>query len=393
MASLLGLQPPTLLQIVLDQVGVALAIIDKDGEFVFTNQAARDMLGHSENLNGTSLLEWRRSCKFQDFQGRDLSTDEAPLLRALAGERVEPQYVRVTFPDGRRKWLHSAAHYFSVMGLAGVLAIVTDETEEVELRQAAEQFHRIEAVGTLAGAVAHDFNNMLSIVSGNVALALSDPGVPEATRGRLQQMALALRKGATLSKRLLRYSHMRDLHFQPVQINEVVNTALELASPLLGNKIHLKMDLQSGLPAVEADPAEIEQVLVNLIMNAVDAMPEGGALELHTGLAGRDGVRSGSEKAKQSVFITVADTGIGIPEDVQSRIFEPSFTTKPGKGAGLGLSSAYAIVRQHKGRIIVQSAPGAGATFSIYLPVAAQQLPPSMRPKDRSETRNSGSRA
>src|SRR5260370_14982960 len=325
MPSLLGLQPPALLQTVLDSVGVALAVVDKEGRFVFTNHAALDMLGEHGDLSGVSLLEWRRSYKFQDSEGRDIPAEEAPILRALRGEQVEPQDVRITFPDGRRKWLHAAGHQFSVLGLTGVFVVITDETEEVELRRAAEQSHRIEAVGELAGGLAHDFNNMLSVVSENVGLALSDQGVPETTRTRLEQMALALQKGAALSKRLLQYARMQKLQTQPVRINEVVNTALELANPLLGGGIHLKTELRSGLPIVDADAAELEQVLVNLIMNALDAMPEGGELIVRTDVADRDAVPGDKgERPRQYVLITVADTATGIPEDLHPRIFEPS---------------------------------------------------------------------
>lgn len=371
MASLLGLQPPALLQTVLDSVGVAVAVVDNEGRFVFTNQAALEMLGKRGDPDGMSVREWRGRCRFQDYEGRDITAD-SPVLRALAGEPMEPHYLQVTLPDGSRKWLHGAGHSFSVLGLTGVFVVITDETKEVELRRNAEQFHRIEAAGILAGGLAHDFNNMLSMVSDNVALALSDEGVPEATRNRLQQMALALRKGAALSRRLLQYSRTPRLQTQPVQINEVVRTALELVSPLLRGSIHLKTELRSGLPTVEADPAGIERVLVNLVMNAVDAMPEGGKLELRTEVAHSEAVSgSGDNKPRQSVLITIADTGIGIPEHAQSKIFEPSYTSKPGKGVGLGLSSAYGIVHQHKGRITVQSSPGAGTKFSVYLPAIA----------------------
>jgi two-component system, cell cycle sensor histidine kinase and response regulator CckA len=373
MPSLLGLQPPALLKTVLDGVGVALAVIDKDGKFAFTNHAAQEMFGDCSDLIGVSLTEWRRDYKFQDSQGRDIPPEEAPILRALAGEPLLPQFVRMIMPDGRSKWLHAAGHQFSVMGLTGVFVVITDETEQFELHRAAEQHQRLEAVGLLAGRLAHDFNNMLSLASENVTLALSDPGVPEITRTRLQQMAVALEKGATLSRRLSQYSRARKLQIQLVSINEVVETALELVRPLLGNAIRLKTDLQPNLPALEADPGELEQVLVNLFMNALDAMPEGGELALRTELAGPALTTpvDKDETPRQYILISVADTGIGIPEDLQSRIFEPSFTTKPGKGAGLGLSSAYGIVRQHGGYITVQSAPAAGAKFNIYLPVAA----------------------
>jgi two-component system cell cycle sensor histidine kinase/response regulator CckA len=368
MPSLLGLQ----LQTILDSVGVALAVVDNQGRFVFWNQAALDMLGEHGDLSGVSLQEWRRSYKFQDSEGRDIPAEEAPILRALKGEQVEPQDIRITLPDGRHKWFHGASHPFSVLGLAGVFVVITDETKEVELRRNAEQFHRIEAIGVLAGKLAHDLNNMLSVVSENLALALSDPGVPDCTRTRLQQMVLALQKGAALSRRLLQCSRAQKLQTQLVRINEVVDTALDLARPLLGSGIHLQTELRSGLPNVEADPSEIEQVIINLIMNARDAMPQGGELIIRTDVADGDAIPSDKgERARQYVLITVADTGTGIPEDLQTRVFDPFFTTKPGKGAGLGLSSAYGIVRQHKGLITVQSAPGAGTKFNIYLPVMA----------------------
>jgi signal transduction histidine kinase len=157
-----------------------------------------------------------------------------------------------------------------------------------------------------------------------------------------------------------------------VQINEVVNTAVALVSPLLESRVSVKTKLARNLPKVEADPTEMEQVLVNLIMNALDAMPVGGELALRTDVAYPDTVLSDQgERQRQYVLITVADTGIGIPEDVQTRIFEPCFTTKPGKGDGMGLSSAYGIVRQHEGHIAVQSVPGAGTKFSVYLPTMA----------------------
>ncbi len=372
MVSLLGLQPPALLQAVLDSVGVALAVVDKDGRFVFTNKAALSMFGVRGDLSGVSLLEWRRNYTFQDSQGRDIPPENAPIMRALAGQPVEPQYFLVTLPDGRRKWFHAAGHPFSVLGLTGVFVVTTDETEEVELHRNAEQHQRLEAVGVLAGGLAHDFNNMLSVVSENVTLALSDPGVLEITRTRLQQMALAVEKGASLSRRLLQYSRAHKLEIQLVQINEVVKTTLELVQPLLGNGIRLKTELQPRLPALEADPGEIEQVLVNLVMNALDAMPEGGELELRTELACPATTPGDKDETpRQFVLLSVADTGIGIPEDFQTRIFEPSFTTKPGRGAGLGLSSAYGIMHQHGGHITVQSSPGAGAKFNIYFPVIA----------------------
>lgn len=367
MPSSLALQPQEVFKSVLDNVGVALAVIDHEHRFVYTNQAALDMFGATENL---PFAKWRRDYKIQDSQGREIPAGQAPILRALAGEEVEPHDVRVTLPDGRVKWLHGAGHRFSVLGLTGVLVIVTDETEQVELRKALEQAQQIETFGALAGGLVHDFNNILSILSGNIALALSDEGVQEITRARLQEMTVALENGAALVVRLMQYGRKQDTQTRPVQINEVVNAALELARPLI-KSVRVKTELSHRLPAVQADSSKLERVLLNLILNALDAMPDGGELAVRTELVSGDAV-AGAKNAEEKPFvlITVADTGIGIPENLLLSIFDPFFTTKPvGEGAGLGLSSAQWIVRQHNGHIKVQSAPGVGTKFSVYLPV------------------------
>jgi two-component system, cell cycle sensor histidine kinase and response regulator CckA len=368
MPSFLGLQPQTLLQSVLDNVGVALAVIDHERRFVFTNQAAFDIFGAAENL---SLAEWGRDYKFHDSLGREIPGDQSPVLRAFFGEEVEPHDVRVTLPDGRVKWVHVAAHAFSILGLTGVFVIVADETEQIELRRALERAQRIEEFGVLAGGLAHDFNNILSLLSGNVALALSDKD-PETIHLRLQEMAVALKTGGALVSRLKGYSPTEDIQIRSVQVNEVVNAALELAHPLLKSRVRVKTEMSDSLPAMEADFSRLEQVLVNLILNAVDAMPEGGELTLGTKLVSSAALHGRKNEGKQQfVLITVADTGIGISEKLRPSIFDPFFTTKPGgKGAGLGLSSARAIVHQHNGHIEVQSTPGSGTKFSIYLPVA-----------------------
>jgi signal transduction histidine kinase len=346
---------------------VALAVIDHEGRWVFSNQAATNLFGATENL---SFTEWRRDHKFHDSQGRELPAAQAPLLRALAGEEVKPGDVRVTLPDGRSKWLHAAAQAFSVLGLAGVFVIVTDETEQVELRKAMEQAQRMEALGILAGGLVHDFNNILSVLSGNITLALNDESVLE-IRARLQQMEAALDKGAALVTRLMQYRRKQDTRLAPVQINEVVYAALDLARPLLKGQVRVKSELSHRLPVVQADFSKLEQVFLNLILNALDAMPEGGELAIRTELVSGNRVAEGKNNGENPfVRITITDTGIGIPEHLQVSIFDPFFTTKPGgKAVGLGLSSAQSIVREHNGHINVQSALGAGTKFSVYLPV------------------------
>ena len=370
MSSLLTLDPQEVLKSVLDNVGVALAVIDQQGRIVYTNQAVCNMFGAAAAAD-LPFGEWRRHYKFQDSQGREIPNEQAPLARALAGEEVKPHYVRVTLPDGRVKWLHGASHRFAALGLTGVLVVATDETEQAELRKELEQAQRIEACGILAGGLAHDLNNLLSILLGNLTLALGDEGVQEITRARLQEMQIALEKGTALVSRLMKYSRKQDTQIRPIQINEVVNAALELVRPLLKSEVGVRTQLSDHLPDVQADSCQLEQVFVNLIVNALDAMPDGGELSFCTELVSGDAIPGrNDEKKKQFVLVTVADTGIGIPENLLPHIFEPFSTTKPiGEGTGLGLSSAQLIVHQHNGHINVQSVSGAGTKFSIYLPV------------------------
>jgi len=368
MVSFLGLQPQTLLQSVLDNVGVALAVIDRERKFVFTNRAALDMFGATENL---SVAEWYRNYKFHDSQGRELSPGQSPITRAFSGQGVDPHEVRVTLPDGQVKWFHVGGHPFSVMGLTGVFLVVTDETEQIELRKAIERAGLIEEIGILAGGLAHDLNNIFSVLSDSLALALSAKGVQEDPSIHLEQMVRAVKAGAAMVTRLMQHSRTQDTQIRPVQINDVVRGALELASPLFRNRLGVKIEMSESLPAVRADFTRLEHVLVNLVLNAVDAMPEGGDLAVSTKLVSADAVpRQKNEGDKDFVLISVADTGTGIPENTLHRIFEPFFTTKAkGKGTGLGLSSVRAIVGQCNGYIDVQSTPGMGTTFSIYLPI------------------------
>jgi signal transduction histidine kinase len=372
MQTLLGLKPTNLLETVLDEVGVALLIVDQSGQVAMANRAAVDMFG-GDDPTGRYLTEWRQAFKVLDRQGHEIPGGQSPIARVLHGEELEPQDIGLVLPDGRTRWLHGAAFPFSVMGLTGVFVIFGDETKQMELRRSMELLQRLDSVGRLAGAILHDFNNMLSVSSGCVALALADQALPEATRTQLQNASLALRKGAALARRLTQYSHTQPINVRPVQLNTTVCSALELVRPLVDKRVRVKVELEDELPTVEVDASEMEQVIVNLILNALDAMPEGGELLLRTEVAPRS-PSSGDEMedANRFALITVADTGIGIPQQFHARIFEPFFSTKPdGQGTGLGLSNAYAVVHHHGGNIEVQSAPGVGSKFRIFLPLEA----------------------
>jgi signal transduction histidine kinase len=364
-----GAPSGTLLQTILENVGAGFAVLDAAGKFVFVNESALTMFGMRESQQPLNFDEWCRDFRFQNSLGHEIPPIRFAAIQVLAGEHVEPQDIRATLPNGRSKWIHTSAHRFSEMGINGVLIIVTDETVEIEFRQATAQLQRLNDLGAVAAGMAHNFNNILSTISLNVEVALIEEAIPESTRGRLQQISEASWKAADLVKRLMQFSRRRDLQVRPVQINSVINEALNLVRPILSN-VQMRTELAQAVPEIEADPVEMEQVFVNLIVNARDAMPEGGELTISTGVEYPDLPAALSEEGNQQfVIITIADTGVGIPEELQSRIFEPFFTTKPAeKGTGLGLSSAFGIVQQHHGKIAVWSQSGRGTKFTIRLP-------------------------
>lgn len=368
---ILGNQPGELLQTILENVGVAIAVADAEGKLVFANGAALSMFGMNSLPQPVHLKDWVRDYRFQDRHGHDIPVERSAAMRTLAGEKVEPQDICATLPDGKCKWLHTSAHPFSVMGLAGVLVIITDETKEVELQRTSAQLQRMEDVASTAVGLAHNFNNVLATISMNATLALAEESVGETTRARLEQITDASWKAAGVVKRLMQFSRTRELQIQRVQINSLINQVLKLVEPTLTKSVQVHAALRQDLPELEADPAELEQVLVNLILNATDAMPHGGDLTIATELACSESEEAtNNEETGHFVIITVADTGTGIQEDIRDRIFDPFFTTKTAEsGTGLGLASAYGIVRQHQGKIEVWSVPGKGTKFTIHLPV------------------------
>jgi signal transduction histidine kinase len=370
-----GIESPGLLQTIFDNVDAALVVLDKDGRVVFTNLAFATVFGENREELPTNLADWLRSFlergyRFQDNQGRDTAIDGSNLMRALVGEEVEPRDFRMIFPNGGWKWIHASVHRFSVVGLTGVLVIATDETAPVELRNTAARAERLETFGTISRALAHDFNNILDIISSNAHLALTDTHDPETTRVHLQAISTASQEAAELVRRLTKFGRTPTVATRAVQINDSVADVLQLVHPLIRDGIRVKTDLSPGLPMIEADPVEMDQVLVNVIVNALDAMPQGGDLIISTGVVEIDETKPKNDPASgRLVSISISDTGIGMPAAVQSRVFELFFTTKQ-EGTGLGMWNAFRIVRQHGGDIKVKSEPGTGTNFTISLPAS-----------------------
>jgi signal transduction histidine kinase len=253
---------------------------------------------------------------------------------------------------------------------------VTDQRRlELELRQS----HKMEAVGRLAGGVAHDFNNLLTAILGYCNLMLDDVPKEDPLRTDLEEIRRAGQRAAALTQQLLAFSRRQMLQPQLVDMSGLVQQLEKMLRRLIGDDIELETRLAAGLDAVNVDPASVEQVLVNLALNARDAMPRGGRLTIETAGVQLDAGHADSHPAMAAgryVMLAVADSGRGMDESTRSHVFEPFFTTKPqGQGDGLGLATVYGIVKQSGGYIWVFSEPERGTTFKVYFPPAEAAAP------------------
>ncbi len=263
---------------------------------------------------------------------------------------------------------------------AGLVAVKRDVTDQLRLEAQLIQAQKMEAVGQLAGGIAHDFNNLLFIAMGNIDLVrLRSRSANQSTDERLHDAQAALERASTLVKQLLTFSRKGNVETSVLALDKIVQGSLGMLSRLLGEHIRLDFERSTEGPLLlVGNAAQIEQVIVNLCVNARDAMPEGGSLQLTLDEVARHAVPdvSGLAPAQRFARITVSDTGHGMPADVRERVFEPFFTTKePGRGTGLGLATAYAIVQQHRGQMQVDSEPGVGTTFRIHLPLSDADEP------------------
>jgi signal transduction histidine kinase len=272
-----------------------------------------------------------------------------------------------------------------------VIGLVEDVTERELLEGQLRQAQKMEAIGQLAGGVAHDFNNLLGIITGYSELLEKDLGPGHRGLGRLQQVRRAADRAAGLTRQLLAFSRKQILQPRVLDLGEVVSDVEKMLRRLIGEDVQVVTVFGPGLGRVMADPGQIEQVLVNLAVNARDAMPGGGKLIVETANADLDEAYARNHAGVvpgRYVLLSVSDTGHGMDAETLSHIFEPFFTTKKeGKGTGLGLATVYGVVKQSGGHVSVYSEPGRGTTFRVYLPRTADQpreeAPPAPEPPPR----------
>ncbi len=366
----------------LDELPVALARLETSGRLTYANKAARQLLGDraGSDVNITDLLEGL---------GRPMSERLADTTRGRALGRSE--IARGT-SDGQEIFLQVAFTRTVLDGAPSLLAVLSDATELKTLEAQFVQSQKMQAVGQLAGGVAHDFNNLLTAINGHCDLLLMRHEVADVEHGDLMQIRQNANRAAALVRQLLAFSRKQTLRPTVINLQDTLSELAHLLNRLLTDKVTLKIEHGSDLAPVRVDERQIEQVIMNLVVNARDAMPRGGEVRIATRNVHltRDLHRDRAVVLRGDyVVIEVADSGQGIPDGKLNKIFEPFYTTKQvGEGTGLGLSTAYGIIKQTGGFIFADSPPGQGATFTIYLPahdrIEAQPVPEpdTRRPRD-----------
>jgi len=367
-----------------EQVDEVMFTTDSDGAITYVNPAFEKVYGYTkaEAIGQTPRI----------LKSGEISREEIGQMwsRLQAGRSVRAEY-RNRRKDGSLVDVVATASplFDDEMRIRGFVAVqqdVTDqkrtEAERAQFQERLERMAKMEALGTLAGGMAHDFNNILSIILTHATLLERNPD-PARTTNVVSTVKQAVQRGASLSRQILTFARRAEIKAESLDTTRLIMEVGSMISETFPRTIHLTLDLEPDVPQIRADAGQIHQALLNLCLNARDAMPDGGELRIETRHTEGGHVKGLFSDAKTAdyVCIVVSDTGVGMDAETQRRIFEPFFTTKPkGKGTGLGLAMTYGVVNSHGGIIDVESAPGEGTSFRLYFPVAHAAATTSPKP-------------
>jgi len=350
-----------------DQSPVSMVITDADGRVQYVNPKYVQVSGHSlEDILDRDLPVLSEGHESEESYRQFWKT-----VRSGKEWRGELAHQK---PDGSLMW--ESIQVSCLRNAAGettnLLCMREDITERRRLQEELRQAQKMESLGTLAGGIAHDFNNILAVMNGYAEISLLHTGDAALVQKSLREIKRAVQRASGLVRQILTFSRKADVHFAALDLNQLVRDLVTLLAETFPRTVNFGLELQEGLPPLLADQNQIQQIVLNLCVNARDAMPEGGTITVRTGICPGGGLpNADAARDRNYACLQVTDTGTGMTPEVRARIFEPFFTTKEGnRGTGLGLAVVYGIVASHRGTIDVQSAPGAGSTFGIYLPLA-----------------------
>ncbi|WP_051617330.1 cache domain-containing protein [Desulfonatronovibrio hydrogenovorans] len=355
-------------QFAMDKASDSIIWVGEEGDILYANDSASSSLGYSKD----ELLKMKVFDIDPDFPA-DKWEDHKNELRKKVHMRFESRHLT---KDGRVFPVEISTNYFEYKG--GFLACAFDR-DITEARQAQEereklqaqlfQSQKMESIGVLAGGVAHDFNNLLHAISGNVQLLNMNKSQDHPDKNRLKIIERSIERASQLVKQLLIFSRKAETQRKALDLNREIQSSASVLKRTIPRMVKLELMLDPDLKPILGDPVQMEQILLNLGSNAADAMPEGGTLLIETMNVQIDNEKGFGLKPGPYVLMSVSDTGVGMDKDILEQIFDPFFTTKDvGQGTGLGLASAYGIVKSHKGEITCYSEPGMGTVFRIYLP-------------------------
>ena len=354
----------------LSTLPLGLALVDRDGRFLFANEAFARVLGIEAHI----LPPYPADLVINEDKGAVLES-----IRRYSRGSMTSGDIAIRLKERPDEVIALSIAAVRGLGEAAVLLGLKDDSEEIILKRQVAQQTKMESIGQLAGGVAHDFNNILTAIIGYCDLMLMRHQPGDGDYDDIQQIKNNSNRAASLTRQLLAFSRQQTLRPQILQLTNVVADVSNLLKRLLGETVHLEVHHGTGVGAVRADPGQLEQVIVNLGVNARDAMPKGGIVHIRTAaVSQREVAAMGREllPVGDYVQLSVEDSGVGIPKENLSKIFEPFFTTKElGKGTGLGLSTVYGIVKQSGGYIFADSHPGNGTRFDIFLPVHQGDAP------------------